>query len=81
MPRVLHDVQKLGKIGILLIFTVNSVVHGDKANALLRKENFRIESNLQIVAAQPGHIFDNDGSNLPRLDLRQHFLESRTLES
>ena len=77
---VLHNVQKWGKIGILLIFTVNSVVHRDKADTLLRKENFRIKAHSQIVTAQPRHIFDNDNGHIPGLNFRQHFLETRTLK-
>lgn len=77
---LIHDVQKWGKIGVLLVLTVNPVINGNKADALLREENFRIKSNLQIVTAQPGHILDNDGSNLPSFNLGQHFLETGTLE-
>lgn len=77
---VLHDVQKRGKIRFLLVFTVDSVINCDKADTLLREENFCIKSNLQIVTAQPGHILDNDGSDFPGFNLGQHFLETRTLE-
>ena len=37
---LVHDVQKRGKIRFLLVFTVDSVINGDKADTLLREENF-----------------------------------------
>ena len=82
IPRkpLVHDVQKRGKIGFLLVFTVNSVINGDETDALLREENFCIKSNLQIVTTQPRHVFDNDNANLSSLNLCQHFLKPRALE-
>ena len=50
MGDVLHNIQKRSKIIIRSIVAVNAVVDCKKTDIFLRKQNFRIKSDLQIVS-------------------------------
>ena len=50
MGDVLHNIQKRGKVIIRSIITVNAVVYRKKTDIFLRKQNFRIKADLQIVS-------------------------------
>ena len=47
---VLHNIQKRSKIIIRSIVAVNAVIDCKKTDIFLRKQNFRIKSDLQIVS-------------------------------
>ena len=50
MGDVLHNIQKRGKVIIRSIVAVNAVIDCKKTDIFLRKQNFRIKSDLQIVS-------------------------------
>ena len=39
------------------VHTVHTVIDGNKVDAVLWKQHFRIHSDLQIVTPEPAHIF------------------------
>jgi hypothetical protein len=46
---VLYDVQKRGKIAVLLVRAVYAVVNSNKPHAFLGKEDFGVKAYFQIV--------------------------------
>lgn len=75
MGDVLDDIAEGGKLVIFLV-AVHPVIDCDKMNIMLRKENFRVHPNLQVITAQTGHIFYNDPLDLPGLHISDHALET-----
>ena len=77
----LYDIAERREVIRALILAVHAVIDGNEADAHLGKPDFRIKPYLQIVPAKPGHILDHDHADKPGLNIRQHFLEPRTLEA
>ena len=50
MGDVLHNIQKRSKIIIRSVVTVNAVVDCKETDIFLRKQNFRIKPDLQIIS-------------------------------
>lgn len=49
---LVDDIEKRGKIIVLLVCAVYAVVDSDKPHAFLHKQDFRIEADFQIVGGQ-----------------------------
>lgn len=62
------------------VHTVHTVIDGNKVDAVLWKQHFRIHSDLQIVTPEPAHILNNNALDLARLDVGKHPLESGPVE-
>jgi hypothetical protein len=78
--KLVHDVQKWGKVVIGGIRAVNAVVDSNEAHILFREQNFRIETDLQIVPPEAAHILDNDSPDVPGLDLSNQRLKAWAIE-
>ena len=79
MGDVLHDIAERGEI-IFSLFAVYAIVDGDKTNVMIREKSIGIIAYLQIVPAEPRHIFYNNRSNITGLDVLNHFLKAGTVE-
>ena len=62
------------------VLTVHTVIDGNKVDAVLWKQHFRIHSDLQIVTPEPAHILNDNALDLARLDVGKHPLESGPVE-
>ena len=62
------------------VHTVHTVIDGNKVDAVLWKQHFRIHSDLQIVTPEPAHILNDNALDLARLDVGKHPLESGPVE-
>ena len=69
---VLYDIEERDKLAGASIRAVHTVADGNKSDALLPKEDFRIEASLQVVPANAGHILCQHNADLPGFDVRQH---------
>ena len=76
----IHDIEKWHKLILGRIITVNIVVDLNGSHALFRKHNLAIESDLQIVSADTGHILDAYGFYVPCLDFIQKSLKARAVK-
>ena len=74
-----HDIAERGEI-IFSLFAVYAIVDGDKTNVMIREKSIGIIAYLQIVPAEPRHIFYNNRSNITGLDVLNHFLKAGTVE-
>ena len=80
MGDVLHNVAEGCKL-IFALGAVHAVIDSDKPDAMLGKKLVRVKPHLQIVAAQPGHILDHHGTDVPVLDGLDHFGKAGAIES
>lgn len=80
MTLVLEKIPQRCKV-IFALGAVDPVIDGNKADILLGKYNFSVHPSLQIVPAKAGHILDHHHAYKPRLNISQHLLEARTIES
>ena len=74
--KFVHDVQKWGEVVISLLIAVDTVVDGDKPDALISEHDIGVEANLEIVTSEAAHVLDNDGGHVPGLYLGNHGLEA-----
>lgn len=79
MGDVLHNVAEGCKL-IFALGAVHAVIDSDKPDAMLGKKLVRVKPHLQIVAAQPGHILDHHGTDVPVLDGLDHFGKAGAIE-
>ena len=79
MGDVLHNVAEGSKL-IFTLGAVHTVIDGDKPDAVLGKKLVCVNPYLQIVAAQPGHILDHHGTDVPVLDGLDHFGKAGAIE-
>ena len=75
-----HDVDERRKLAAALIVAVNAVGNGDKAHSTLPKEDFRIESCLQVVPPDTAHILGNHAANFSCLNVGYKLFPARALE-
>lgn len=80
MTLVLYDIAEGREVVAHLIFTVHPVIDSNEAHIQLWEADFRIHSHFQIVSPEPGHIFDNHRSDVPGLNVGQHFLKAGAVE-
>ena len=55
------NVQKGGKVAVLLVCAVNAIIDGDKPHALFHKQDFGVKAHFQIITPKPRHILDYQG--------------------
>ena len=60
--------------------TVHTIIDGNKVDAVLWKQHFRIHPDLQIVTPEPAHILNDNALDLARLDVGKHPLKSGPVE-
>ena len=80
MRNVLDDIEKGGKVAVLLIYAVYAVIDSDKPHALFHEQDFGVKAHFQIVAPKPRHIFDNQRRHFSVFNPFQKFAPTRTVE-
>lgn len=80
MGDVLDDVQKGGKVAVLLVCAVYAIVDSYKSHSLFNEQNFGIKSHFQIITSEPRHIFDNQRRHFSVFNPFQKFAPTRTVE-
>ena len=63
-----HNVFERNKI-VVAVYAVVAVVYGDKSHVVLRKQNFRVHSDLNVITSKTAHILDYHGFNLAALNI------------
>lgn len=76
---LIEHVADDGKLAVAA-YAFHTVVHGDKINAILRKQHFHVHPHLQIVPAKPGHIFDDDTLDFTRFNIGKQSPEAGAVE-
>ena len=61
---LVDDIEEGGKIAVLLIGTIHSVVYGNEADIHTGKEYFGVVTDLEVVSAESAHILYDDRSDL-----------------
>ena len=64
----------------LTMKAVNAVVDCDKAHVILRECNLHQHTCLEIFSAQSGLVFDDNRSDLTRVNVLHHLLVTGTVE-
>ena len=75
MGDVLHNVFERSKI-VLALVAVHAVGNGHQPYIVEREKFFGQLADLNVVAPQPGKVFDEHCRDVPRLDSGQHFLKA-----
>lgn len=78
MGDVLHNIFERGEI-ILAFIAVYAIGNSHQPYIVKREKFFRQLADLNVVAPQPGKVFDEHRRDVPGLDSGQHFLKSGTL--
>ena len=63
----IDDILERSKI-VIPIITVNGIIDSNKANIIVGKKHFRIKACLQILSAETGEVFYNNGTDFSVLD-------------
>ena len=77
---LVDDIEKRGKIAVLLVCAVNAVIDSNKPHAFLHKQDFRIKADFQITAPQAGHIIDYQRRYFAVLYLFYEFAPTRKIK-
>ena len=75
---LVHNVLERSKI-ILALVAVYAVGNGHQPYIVKREKFFRQFADLNVVAPQPGQVFDKHRRDIPGLDSGQHLLKAGTL--
>ena len=78
MGDVLHNVLERSKI-ILALVAVHTVGNSHQPNIMEREKFLGQLADLNVVAPQPGKVFDEHRRDVPSLDSGQHLLKTGTL--
>lgn len=76
---LVEQVAEGGELVVALL-AVHPVTDSDKVNVMLLEKDLGEHPHLQVVAAQAGHILDDDPLDLSGLDVGNHALEIGPLE-
>ena len=75
---LIHYVFERGEV-ILALVAVHAIGHGHQPH-IMKRENLLGElTHLNVVAAQPGQVFDEHRRDIPGLDCGDHFLKAGAL--
>ena len=78
MGDVLHNIFERGEI-VLAFIAVHAIGNSHQPYIVKREKFFRQLADLNVVAPQPGQVFDEHRRDIPCLDCGQHFLKTGTL--
>ena len=78
MGDVLHDVFERGEV-ILALVTIYAIRNSHQPHIMEREKLFGQLADLDVIAAQPGQVFDEHRRDIPGFDCLDHFLKTRTL--
>ena len=67
-------------VPVLLMSRVDTVVDGDEADAIGRKNPAQVTAGLNMLPAQAGDVLHNDAVDFPRLDVVHHGQKGRPVE-
>lgn len=79
MGDVLEHVADCGKL-VFAPRTVNSVIDRDKMHAKIGEQHIGVETDLQIITPETGHIFDDNALDFSSFYIGKHTLKSGTVE-
>ena len=80
MGDVLEQITDCGEALAVSPVAVHTVIYGDKADIVARKDNIRILSNSQIVTTKSAEVFDQPAAYKPLLDKLKALLHTGTIE-
>ena len=63
-----------------MIGSVHTAVHSDETDIVFRKENFRVDADLQIVSADTAHVLGKNDTNFIILHQFNHALPIGSFE-
>lgn len=76
---LVDDVAERGEV-VVLPLAVHAVVDRDKPHIVLREADLCVHPYLQVVAAETGHILDDDRADEAAFNIGQHLLEARPVK-
>ena len=77
---LVHNVAERREVAVGLDGIIDVIVDGNEMNARLSEVNLAVIANFQIISSKSRHIFDNDRSDISRVNILYQFLERRTIE-
>ena len=77
---LVDDIPKRREIVVHRICAVYVIINGDEPHAGVWKGHLCVEADIQVVSAEPGHIFAYYSSDDTVLDVAEHFLKPWTIE-
>ena len=80
MGDVLEQITDCGEALAVSPVAVHTVIYGDKADIVARKDNICILSNSQIVTTKSAEVFDQPAAYKPLLDKLKALLHTGTIE-
>ena len=80
MGDVLEQITDCGEAFAVSPVAVHTVIDGDKADIVARKNNIRILSNGQIVTPKAAEVFDQPTAHKTLLDKCNAFLHTGTVK-
>ena len=80
--KLVHHVAERGQLRGLVHAgdSVHAVVDGNEADVVIGEVLLRVVAHLQVLAAQAGHVLDDDRRDVAQLDVLQQPLEVRAVE-
>ena len=75
---LIHYVFERGEV-ILALVAVHAIGHGHQPHIMKREKLLGELTHLNVVAAQPGQVFDEHRRDIPGLDCGDHFLKAGAL--
>lgn len=76
----IDNIQERCEVAVLLIVAVNTIIDGYESDISIRKYNFGIAANFQIITSKPAHIFYDNSSHTACGNFCNHTLEIRSLK-
>ena len=78
---IIQDILERRDVHFLTGQTVHTIGNGDITDIVFGEEDFNIASSFDIISSQSGQVFGNDTANFASLNIGNHPLKSRTIES
>ena len=78
--KLVHDIQKRGKIIFYRIGAVHTIVDSNETNTLVRKDHFGVKTYLEIIPSETAHVLYQNNRHIARIDFVQHSVEARSIE-
>ena len=77
---VIDDVQEWCEVAVHLVGAVYSIVDGDESDVGIGECDFGVVTDLEVVASQSRHVFDDDRCHIACVHLCDHALEIGSVE-
>ena len=81
VPRVhfVHDIAERRKLVFALV-GIHHIVDRDEADIVFREVSVGIVADLHVVPSETGKVFHHHGRDVPKFNVLQHLLKTRTVE-